>query len=100
MPYFVTTTITYTAALNTYVHEYAMLDVDGDGDQDIVCARFGPPAEFAGIPIQILLNDGTGGFIDGTSIIFPSGAPLTYHPRGIAIADYNGDGRVDLFIAG
>ncbi len=96
MSYFTKTLVTYPTVPNIYTHEYAVMDVDGDGDLDIVCARFGMET---GTPLLVLLNDGNGGFVDGTSTIFPSGAPLTVHPRGIAIADYNGDGRQDVFIA-
>jgi hypothetical protein len=46
-----------------------------------------------------LINDGTGGFTDKTSQIISGPIPQTIHPRKIVIADFNGDGKPDIFIA-
>ncbi len=51
-------------------------------------------------PITVLLNDGTGRFIDGTSEIVPAGAPAQVHAREFRVADFNGDSRADVFMAG
>ena len=99
MPYLVRSTIGYVGQQNPWNAEYAILDVDGDGDRDIIIAQLRVPIENVGNPLIVLLNDGSGGFTNGTSSIFPNGAPLTVHPRGIVVADFNGDGRPDLFIA-
>jgi hypothetical protein len=59
-------------------------DFDGDGDLD-VAARW----SFGGNGVRIWLNDGLGFFTSPTTIIgeFPT-----------AVADFNGDGRDDLFV--
>jgi hypothetical protein len=46
-----------------------------------------------------LLNNGHGGFVDGTSQVITGSIPGTVFPRRIVVADFNGDGRPDIFIA-
>lgn len=76
----------------------AAADFNGDGLVDVVVARlrFQTPEVF---PLTILLNDGAGGFVDGTSILFVGPPPSVQHPRKIVVADFNGDGRPDIFVA-
>jgi len=81
------------------VHEIAAVDLNGDHLQDLIAANFLYPLENRGVPIQILLNDGNGGFVDGTSQMISGSVPETVHPREIVIDDFNGDGRPDVFIA-
>ena len=65
-------------------------DVDGDGDLDAVVANVGPE--------QLLLNDGTGHFVEATArhASFPAEQAST----AAAFGDLDGDGDVDLIVAG
>ncbi|MBI3416840.1 MAG: CRTAC1 family protein [Verrucomicrobia bacterium] len=68
----------------------SLVDLDGDGDLDLVNV-----SDFAGV--DIFLNDGQGHFTDVTS-----GLGDARHLFGMAhaLADMNGDGRIDLFALG
>jgi Ca2+-binding RTX toxin-like protein len=89
----------YTVAAGASAYERLFGDFDHDGDIDILLTLAKYPPEDTGVPMQLLLNDGAGNFTDGTSAYFPGGAPSTIHPRGIVVADFNGDGFSDVFIA-
>ena len=72
------------------------VDVDADGDLDIVTANVQTPGnDIRSAPYQVWLNDGAGTF--ASSDVLPASAV----GRGLDIeaADYNGDGRLDLFLA-
>ena len=56
-------------------------DFNGDARQDVVTTR------------ALLLGDGAGGFSLGDP------APVGPEPRGLATADFNSDGSVDLVVA-
>jgi len=73
-------------------------DLNGDGLADIVIARlqFQTDATFG---LDILLNDGNGGMTLATSDIFSGSVPLVQHPTEVIVADLNGDGRSDIFVA-
>lgn len=73
-------------------------DFDGNGWTDLVVARldFGTTRTFE---IDILLNDGRGHLREGTSLLFSGPVPRTQMAREIVIADFNGDGRTDIFVA-
>jgi hypothetical protein len=68
----------------------SLVDLDGDGDLDLVSV-----SDFAGVDLWI--NDGRGHFNDATSALGD-----TRHLFGMAhaLADMNGDERVDLFAMG
>ena len=80
----------------------AAFDADGDGDPDLLCLQSGPvpgggasPKPGASRGPALFLNRG-----DGTFDAAPSALPpITPCAFGVACADYDGDGRVDVFIA-
>ncbi len=63
-------------------------DLDADGDKDLIIAR-----EFE--PNLLFLNDGTGRFVDVSSGQLPQ---KTRDSEDIAIADFDGDGDLDVVI--
>jgi hypothetical protein len=72
-------------------------DLDGDGDLDIITSNSNGPTYRELSPYRVYLNDGKGHFTD---------APSDFLPEGIAgsgfdteQADFNGDGKSDLFFA-
>ena len=69
-------------------------DWDGDGDIDLIVARFlaGPSNEYA----RIYRNDGASQFTIGESLFSTEPAPLSLD--GIAAADVDEDGRVEVFV--
>jgi enediyne biosynthesis protein E4 len=79
----------------------AFLDVDQDGDQDVLfinaCAwpdAREPTAKPATLALYI--NDGHGNFRDATE---QYGLDISLYGMGVACGDYDADGRVDLFIS-
>lgn len=68
-----------------------MGDLDNDGDLDILVAN-GPSGGFG-----LYENDGTGNFTNRT---IGSGFTAMNLPSGIACADYDNDGDLDIFVTG
>jgi hypothetical protein len=76
--------------------DFAVEDIDGDGDRDVIVDRTGSTNLYQGRYIQILRQTASRTFVDETAtrIVFDGTLlPLDY----IRLQDINGDGSVDLF---
>lgn len=72
-------------------------DFDGDGDEDVIHAPLDGTANPS--PLEMYLNDGNGEYrLDNR--LFGSDVPGLVHPRKLLTGDFNGDGRLDVFVAG
>jgi hypothetical protein len=73
-------------------------DFNDDGWLDVLVYRgFNQTRNAA--PMEILLNDGDGNLYLGTAQVFTGSVPSSVAPRDAVIADFNGDGRPDIFLA-
>lgn len=78
-------------ALDTIGHGCAFLDYDGDGKLDVLLV--------GNDHCLLYRNRGDGTFDDVTEKAFP-GAPRRPQLLGCAVADYDDDGRPDIFVSG
>jgi hypothetical protein len=76
----------------------AFLDYDGDADQDLlfVNSRRWSGAGEPATTMALYRNDGKGDFEDVTT---SSGLDVSFYGQGVAVGDYDNDGRVDLFFS-
>ncbi len=65
-------------------------DLDGDGDLDLVQGNGGS--------VRVYLNGGAGRFIDATETAFGTRTDIPGLSISIELADFNGDGRIDIFV--
>ena len=73
----------------------AVADLDGDGDQDMLVGNIMYTTTINFI-ISVRFNDGTGNYSAGYEVTLPTGLM----PVGLATGDVDGDGNVDLVVAG
>jgi hypothetical protein len=73
--------------------EMALADVNHDGRQDLVLADHDSYA------VAVLLGSGDGKFLPATDSPFPAREGTQPHTHGLAIADFNGDGHLDIATA-
>jgi hypothetical protein len=73
-------------------------DFNGDGLPDVVytTATSGSTSTFA---MQLALNRGGGRFLDGAKSLFEGSVPRTQGGGRLVIADFNNDGRPDVYYA-
>ncbi len=76
----------------------AFFDRDGDGDPDLLFVDSDRWADGKGPRGRLRLydNDGTGRFRDATA---GSGLEEPIYGQGVAVGDYDGDGRPDVFVS-
>jgi hypothetical protein len=89
-------TLLSTTGLSGYYFDARQyVDLDGDGIKEIIVAP-GQDITTAS-PVHIYKQQSGGNYADATSTFFGSSIPGQIHPRKVIVADFNGDGRPDLY---
>lgn len=95
---FTDVTSTHFPSLNDTTLDGDFLDIDEDGDLDLVTASVTLGAsQLLDAPYRVYLNDGTGRYTDETETIFPEG--VTGRGLDVEAADFNGDGHLDMYLS-
>ncbi len=84
--HFYDATKTHLPAVNDATQDVALVDLDGDGDLDMVVANEKPPN-------RLLLNDGKGRLAEASDRL---DLPVKLHTREVHVYDANGDGNPDI----
>ncbi len=81
------------ASTNNY--DFEPMDVDGDGDEDLVTSNDSADVELGE---HIFVNDGTGRFSDETDDRWPGQAPYGYDDNNVVFLDVDSDGDADFLV--
>jgi hypothetical protein len=98
VPRWATPRIVATMQASAYLQDLTEADVTGDGISDVIVTRLHPDHPERA-PIAILAGNGKGEFHDVTSTAIEGSLPGLLWPRHTVVADFNGDGRADVFFA-
>jgi hypothetical protein len=79
-----------------FVHADILIDVDGDGDTDLISAQGASYDQDVAKPLVIMLNNGKGKFTLADNIF--GEVHTTVVAADFIIGDFNLDGRPDVFI--
>lgn len=84
-----------------WVTQVYAADLNLDGNSDLIVLGASYPSDGAPVaqPGFVAFGNGAGGFTLATETQFPISTLKTVHPREVIFADFNRDGRPDVYVA-